>query len=216
MMSPLIIRRQFSVTSILKSHIGSSPVYLTPKTTITQTALSLPKIVVKGKKVMKFSNSLTVEGPLGSITMDIPDCIKIDHDKSTGRVDVNILDTKDKMQKAMWGTIRSHLNSHVLGVNEGHIATLKLVGTGYRAQLEKDGKFVSLKVGASIMQGLPVPEGITVRSPAPTSLIIEGCHKQQVNLFAANLRKFHPPEPYKGKGIYVNDETIKLKDKKIK
>lgn len=101
-------------------------------------------------------------------------------------------------------------------MSEGHLATLKFVGTGYRAQLEQDGKFVSIKVGASEMQGLPVPEGIKVSSPVPTSLIIEGCNKQQVLLYAANLRNFHPPEPYKGKGIYVNNETIKLKDKKIK
>ena len=140
----------------------------------------------------------------------------MEKDKDSGKVTISVKDNESKLQKSMWGTVRSLVNNHIVGVTEGHMAILKFVGTGYGARLENDGKFVNIKVGASIKQGLDVPEGITVKSPSLTSLIIEGSDKQQVLLFAAKLRDFHPPEPYKGKGIYVNGETIKLKAKKIK
>lgn len=208
--------RCFSMSRRLWSHIGSSPIYLAPETKFSISALKVPKVIRKGNKSLKLSQIVTVEGPKGQIAMEMPDFVKVQADSSGAKLNVSILDTTDKIQRSMWGTTRSHINNHVTGVSEGHLATLKFVGTGYRAQLEQDGKFVSIKVGASEMQGLPVPEGIKVSSPVPTSLIIEGCNKQQVLLYAANLRNFHPPEPYKGKGIYVNNETIKLKDKKIK
>lgn len=211
-----ISTRFFSISCQLRSHIGSSPVYLAPETKYSVSALNVPKVIRKGNKSLKLSQSVRVEGPKGHLTMEMPDFVKLQADSSGGKLNVSVFDTNDKIQRSMWGTMRSHISNHITGVSEGHLATLKFVGTGYRVQLEQDGKFVSVKVGASVMQGLPVPEGIKVTSPVPTSLIIEGCNKQQVHLFAANLRRFHPPEPYKGKGIYVNNETIKLKDKKIK
>lgn len=190
--------------------------YLTPETKLTMIPLKTPKIIRKGNKSMNLSQTVTIEGPRGMVTVDVPDFIKISKDQENAKLNINVNSPEDKMQRSMWGTVRSHINNHIIGVNEGHLASLRFVGTGYRAQLEKNGTFVSVKVGASVVQGLDIPQGISVQLPAPTSLIVEGCNKQQVLLFAANLRKFHPPEPYKGKGIYVNNETIKLKDKKIK
>jgi len=95
---------------------------------------------------------------------------------------------------------------------------VKFVGTGYRATLEEnDGKkYVSLKIGFPYTPKLPIPEGLTVTSPNPTRLLIEGANKQQVKLFAAVIREYKKPEPYKGKGIFVDDEKIKLKEKKVK
>ncbi|SCU86743.1 LAFA_0E02784g1_1 [Lachancea sp. 'fantastica'] len=212
----LNFKRQFSVSKITHSHIGSLPVFTTRDTKFELSELRPPNVIRKGNKSLTLSQILSVTGPKGKLSMQVPEFVKIKEDVENGKISVSVQNETDKMQKALWGTVRSHLNNHVVGVNEGHMAVLKFVGTGYRAQLQQEGKFVSVKVGASIMQGLPVPEGISVTSPTPTSLIIEGCNKQQVYLFAANLRKFHPPEPYKGKGIYVNDEKIVLKDKKIK
>ena len=209
-------RRMFSMTSKLRSHIGAAVVYSTPETTVTMSTLETPKLIQRGRKFLKLSQLVTVQGPKGSIKMDVPDFAHINTDTETHKLHVTVDDSTNKIQKAMWGTLRSHINNHIIGVNEGHLAVLRFVGTGYRAQLAKDGKYVGVKVGASIPQGLDIPEGITVSSPTPTTLIIEGCNKQQVFLFAAKLRDFHPPEPYKGKGIYVNDETIKIKNKKIK
>lgn len=210
------LRRFFSLTGALRSHIGGAAVYLTPQTKVSVQPLLVPKVIRKGNKSMRLSQVATVEGPKGRIEMDIPDFVSVDLEQDSVKLTVSVANPEEKVQRSMWGTVRSHLNNHVIGVNEGHLASLKFVGTGYRAQLERDNTFVNVKVGASVTQGLTIPEGITVKAPAPTSLLIEGCDKQQVLLFAANLRKFHPPEPYKGKGIYVNNETIKLKDKKIK
>ena len=82
---------------------------------------------------------------------------------------------------------------------------------GYPGQL-----FVSLKVGLNHPVELPVPLGVKASTPQPTRILLEGSDKEVVNEFAAKIRKWRVPEPYKGKGIFVNGETIKLKAKKIK
>jgi large subunit ribosomal protein L6 len=101
-----------------------------------------------------------------------------------------------------------------------------LIGVGYRATVEPTAatvkpeypgqQFVSLKVGYSHPIELGVPLGMKASTPQPTRLLLEGVEKEVVNQFAAKIRMWRKPEPYKGKGIFVNDETIKLKAKKIK
>jgi large subunit ribosomal protein L6 len=124
------------------------------------------------------------------------------------------------------GTCRAYLQNHILGVSEGHSAILRLVGVGYRATVEKSAvtkqpeypgqEFVSLKVGYSHPIELGVPKGVKASTPQPTRILLEGVEKEVVKQFAAEIRAWRVPEPYKGKGIFVNDETIKLKAKKIK
>ena len=79
-----------------------------------------------------------------------------------------------------------------------------------------DQKFVCLKLGFTHPVDLGLPMGVTASVPQPTRILLEGPDKEVVMQFAANIRKWRKPEPYKGKGIFVNDETIKLKQKKIK
>ncbi len=200
----------------VQSHVGSMPIYVAPEVNVSIGPMSVAKTIRKGRGLLSLAQVISVEGPKGTLKLEVPDFISMEKDKDSGKVTISVKDNESKLQKSMWGTVRSLVNNHIVGVTEGHMAILKFVGTGYGARLENDGKFVNIKVGASIKQGLDVPEGITVKSPSLTSLIIEGSDKQQVLLFAAKLRDFHPPEPYKGKGIYVNGETIKLKAKKIK
>ncbi|KAL9634824.1 MAG: hypothetical protein Q9204_002847, partial [Flavoplaca sp. TL-2023a] len=116
--------------------------------------------------------------------------------------------------------------NHILGVSEGHTAILRLVGVGYRATVEPSAvtvkpeypgqHFVSLKVGYSHPIELGIPMGVKASTPLPTRILLEGIDKEVVNSFAASIRRWRKPEPYKGKGIFVNEETIKLKAKKIK
>lgn len=111
-------------------------------------------------------------------------------------------------------------------MSEGHAAILRLVGVGYRATVEKSAttvspefegqQFVSLKVGYSHPIELPIPAGVKASTPQPTRILLEGPEKEVVMSFAAKIREWRRPEPYKGKGIFVNGETIKLKAKKIK
>lgn len=129
-------------------------------------------------------------------------------------------------QDPFTGTARACLNNHIFGVSEGHTAILRLIGVGYRATVEDSAetvkaeypgqRFVSLKLGFSHPIELGLPQGVKATTPQPTRILLEGIEKQVVNEFAAKIRKWRKPEPYKGKGIFVNGETIKLKAKKIK
>lgn len=124
------------------------------------------------------------------------------------------------------GTTRAYLQNHILGVSEGHTAILRLVGVGYRATVESTAttktpefegqQFVHLKLGYSHPIEMPVPKGVKASTPQPTRILIEGVEKEVILQFAASIRRWRVPEPYKGKGIFVNGETIKLKAKKIK
>ena len=124
------------------------------------------------------------------------------------------------------GTTRAYISNHILGVSEGHTAILRMVGVGFRATIEPSAvsrqaeypgqQFVSLKVGYSHPIEMPIPLGMKASVPQPTRILLEGPEKEVVNQFAAEIRQWRVPEPYKGKGIFVNGETIKLKAKKIK
>ena len=124
------------------------------------------------------------------------------------------------------GTTRAYLQNHIMGVSEGHTVILRLVGVGFRATVgptavtlspEYPGQqFVSLKVGYSHPVELGVPKGVKASTPQPTRLLLEGMEKEVLHQFAANIRMWRKPEPYKGKGVFVGNETISLKSKKIK
>ncbi len=101
---------------------------------------------------------------------------------------------------------------------------LRLVGIGYRASIdtrpaveEYPGQpFVCLKLGFSHPVEIGVPQGMKASTPQPTRILLEGINREELMKLAAAIRKWRRPEPYKGKGIFINDETIKLKQKKIK
>ncbi|KAF2418266.1 mitochondrial 54S ribosomal protein YmL16 [Tothia fuscella] len=171
-------------------------------------------------------STVKIKGPLGEMSMQIPPFITINRDTPNSPPTLSITDSTIRQQRAMWGTVRAYLANHILGVSEGHTAILRLVGVGYRATIEQTAitqepeyegqKFVSLKVGYSHPIELGIPMGVKASTPQPTRILLEGCEKEVVMQFAALIRKWRVPEPYKGKGIFVNGETIKLKSKKIK
>ncbi len=112
-----------------------------------------------------------------------------------------------------------------MGVSEGHTAVLRLVGIGYRAAVEDRSakqaeypgqKQLSMKLGYTHPVNLGVPKGVTASTPNPTRILLEGIERETVMSFAGKIREWRKPEPYKGKGVRINDETIKLKQKKIK
>ena len=115
---------------------------------------------------------------------------------------------------AMAGTFRSLVNNMVVGVTDGFEKKLKLVGVGYRANVQ--GKKVNLTLGFSHPVVHEVPEGITVEAPSQTELVIKGADKQVVGEVAAKIRAYRPPEPYKGKGVRYVDEHIVRKEAKKK
>ncbi len=115
---------------------------------------------------------------------------------------------------AIAGTTRSLLANMVQGVTDGFERKLELVGVGYRAQAQ--GNKLNLTLGFSHPVVYEVPEGITVETPSQTEIVVKGIDKQKVGQVAAEIRRFRPPEPYKGKGVRYADERVQLKEAKKK
>lgn len=208
-----------SVSAPSFSNVGKLPIRLTDSVScsVVDVPYELCRSFSKGKETFRLSQQVTIQGPKGTLKTDVAEFVKITNDNNT--ITVSVQDPEHKIQRSLWGTTRAALQNNLIGTLEGHLAICKFVGTGYRAMLETgdNGKqYVCLKVGYPYTPRLLVPNGLTVTLPAPTRLLIEGADIQQVKLFAAVIREHKKPEPYKGKGIFVNNETIRLKEKKIK
>ncbi len=120
--------------------------------------------------------------------------------------------SESKAANRMAGTTRALLANMVVGVSQGFQRKLEINGVGYRAQ--SDGKVLNLTLGYSHPIRFEIPEGITIKTPSVTEVLVEGNDKQRVGQVAADIRAFRPPEPYKGKGIKYSDEVIVRKEAK--
>ena len=116
--------------------------------------------------------------------------------------------------RAMWGMSRTLVANLIAGVTEGFTKKLEITGVGYRAAVQ--GSNVQLQLGYSHDVTYPIPQGIQVVCPKPTEIVITGIDKQKVGQVAAEIRRFRPPEPYKGKGIKYAGEFILRKEGKKK
>jgi large subunit ribosomal protein L6 len=114
----------------------------------------------------------------------------------------------------MAGTTRALMNNMVTGVTDGFERKLELVGVGYRAQVQ--GKKINLTLGFSHPVVYEIPDGIEVDIPSQREIVVKGIDKQKVGQVAAEIRRYRPPEPYKGKGVRYSDERVVLKDAKKK
>ncbi|KAI1503486.1 ribosomal protein L6 [Biscogniauxia marginata] len=215
-------RRQFSNTSSRPSKLGRTPISIPPGVDLL---IGEPKVKKDPTTYLRIpKRTVTVTGPLGQLDLEIPPYLTINHDLEARKAVLSIEDREIKQQMEMWGTTWAYLQRYIMGVSEGHTAILRLVGVGYRAAVEErpnkaqypGQKFVCLKLGFTHPVEEPVPVGIKASTPQPTRILLEGIDREKVMSFAADIRKWRRPEPYKGKGIFVNDETIRLKQKKIK
>ena len=120
----------------------------------------------------------------------------------------------NKKTKMIWGTTRSVLNSIILGCTNDFKKTLKLVGTGYKANLQ--GKILKISAGYSHDIDYQIPEGINIKCQDPNTIEVSGANKAQVGQVAADIRSYRKPEPYKGKGIKYENEYIRRKEGKKK
>ena len=120
----------------------------------------------------------------------------------------------NKKTKMIWGTTRSVLNSIILGCTNDFKKTLKLVGTGYKANLQ--GKILKISAGYSHDIDYQIPEGINIKCQDPNTIEVSGANKAQVGQVAADIRSYRKPEPYKGKGIKYDNEYIRRKEGKKK
>ena len=157
------------------------------------------------------NGTLSVKGPKGTLTMGLSDLI--DYKVEGDEIQVNPANDS-KQARSFWGMQRTLVSNLVEGVTEGFTKTLEITGVGYRAQAQ--GKKLKLQLGYSHDVDLDVPEGITVNTPDQTTVEISGIDKQVVGQFAAEIREWRKPEPYKGKGIKYRGEYIFRKEGKKK
>lgn len=157
---------------------------------------------------------LHITGPHGTLNMRFPNYLNLSKTNDILKVgmDANIEKQATKKQRAMWGTTRAILANNVKGVTMYWQSIIKLVGIGYRTSLN-DGN-IHLKIGYANDILVSIPTDVQVENPTPTSLVLRGIDRQKVTQFAAKIRSFKKPEPYKGKGIYVDGEKPQLKAKR--
>jgi large subunit ribosomal protein L6 len=147
-----------------------------------------------------------VNGPLGELSQQVPDRMKVEQENGTITV---TRPTERGDDRALHGLTRTLIANMVEGVTSGFSKRLEIQGVGYRASLR--GVDLELNVGYSHPVVLKAPQGITFEVPTPTEVIVKGIDKQQVGQIAAEVRKVRPPEPYKGKGIRYEGEHVRRK-----
>jgi large subunit ribosomal protein L6 len=174
------------------SRIGNQPIPLPPKVEVTLAP-----------------GSITVKGPLGSLTRTFGSALTIERSGDT-----LVCKAEGAEARPMHGTLRALVANMVKGVSVGYEKKLTLVGVGFRAQAAGDK--VNLSLGFSHPVVHPMPKGIKVETPAQTEIIVKGIDKQQVGQVAAEIRAYRPPEPYKGKGVRYVNEYVKIKETKKK
>ena len=170
----------------------------------------LPITIPSGVTVnVNETNLVTVKGPLGELNEQINKDLKVSIDNDVMTVE---RPSDNKTHRALHGLSRTLINNMVLGVSQGYTKKLKIVGVGYRAN--KNGSKLELSLGFSHPVVMEDPEGITTEVPVQTEIIIKGINKQLVGNYAAKIRDWRRPEPYKGKGVRYENENVRRKEGK--
>lgn len=176
------------------SRIGNAPIELPKGVEIT---------VSKG-------NELTVKGPKGTLTQQLHPDMEVKMED--GELTVH-RPTEQKRHKALHGLTRALVYNMVVGVSEGYVKELELVGVGYRAS--NTGQLLELSVGYSHPIMFALPDEVKVETKTekgkPPLVRLESMDKQLIGQIAAKIRSFRKPEPYKGKGIRFVGEHIRRK-----
>lgn len=156
------------------------------------------------KSVSIDGQTVTVEGPKGTLTHEVPAPLTVEQTED-GAILVRRPDD-ERNSKALHGLTRTLISNMVLGVTEGYTKKLEIVGTGYRVTAK--GSDLEFALGFSHPVLVKAPEGITFAVESNTKFSVNGIEKQKVGEVAAKIRKLRKPEPYKGKGVRYEGETI--------
>lgn len=155
------------------------------------------------------NNVVTVKGPKGQLSEAIDSSMKIVVNENTLTVE---RPTENKKHKSLHGLSRTLISNMVEGVTKGYEKKLEIVGVGYRVQ--KQGKKLVLSLGFSHPVEMEDPDGIETEAPTQTEILVRGINKQLVGNYAAKIRDWRRPEPYKGKGIRYSGENVRRKEGK--
>ena len=170
-----------------------------------------PVAVPSGVTATMEDGTLSVKGPKGTLSLAMRD--EITYTLEDGALLVKPANAT-KQARAFWGMQRTLVQNLVTGVTDGFTKTLEITGVGYRANVT--GKKLKLQLGYSHDVDMEVPEGVEVKTPDQTTVEISGADRQKVGQFAAEIRRWRKPEPYKGKGIKYRGEYIFRKEGKKK
>jgi large subunit ribosomal protein L6 len=170
-----------------------------------------PVALPKGVEVTIAAQSVSVKGPLGTLTQALNGDVRV---KQDGDKLVFEAANDSSQANAMSGTLRALVSNMVTGVTKGFERKLNLVGVGYRAQAQ--GEKLNLTLGFSHPVVHMMPKGVKCETPTQTEILIKGMDRQQVGQVAAEVRAYRPPEPYKGKGVRYADEVVVIKETKKK
>ena len=163
-----------------------------------------PIPVPNGVDVAISGGTITVKGPKGELSQDIPAPIEVARDGDELTV---TRPNDERRSRALHGLTRSLVANMVTGVTDGYRKNLEIVGVGYRATARGPAT-LELALGFSHPVVVNAPEGVTFEVPAPTQIGVIGTDKQAVGQVAANIRSIRKPEPYKGKGVRYAGERI--------
>jgi len=166
----------------------------------------IPVNIPQGVKVAVGTDTITVEGPKGKLTQQYHPVVAF---KTEGSEVVVSRANDEKQTRAFHGLYRNLLNNMVIGVSTGFTRALIITGVGFRAEMK--GDILTMNLGYSNDISVLVPKGLSVTADANGKVVVSGIDKQRVGEFASQIRKLRLPEPYKGKGIRYEDETIRRK-----
>jgi len=175
------------------SRVGKQPINLPDKVSVKVDA----------------DRNVNVEGPKGKMSYALPEGISLKQESST----LNVERASDERRlKALHGTATRLIGNMVTGVSAGFTRNLEIHGVGFRAAVKGDKLDLSLGYSHPLLH--PIPKGLKVTVNENTKISIEGVDKQVVGQFAADVRGYYPPEPYKGKGVRYAGEQIRRKEGK--
>ena len=163
----------------------------------------LPITVPNDVEVNYSGSQISVKGKFGTLETKIPATIAIQHENNIINVS---LKNEIRSLRSLHGLYRTLINNMMIGVSEQFEVTLILKGVGYRATVQ--GKEIVLNLGYSHPVNIKIPETISVEVIQNTTINLKACDKALLGLFAANIRAWRRPEPYKGKGILYKNEQV--------
>jgi len=171
---------------------------------VAKNPVDLPSSV----EVKMSGRHIQVKGPKGELSLNLHSTVDMVHEGNQ----IRLAASTDDSAMAMAGTMRALVSNMVTGVSVGYEKKLTIVGVGYRAQAQGDS--LNLSLGFSHPVVYQIAKGVSVETPSQTEIVVSGTDKQLVGQTAAEIRRFRPPEPYKGKGVRYADEQVRRKQAK--
>ncbi|GEQ99169.1 50S ribosomal protein L6 [Iodidimonas gelatinilytica] len=170
-----------------------------------------PIEIPSGVTVSLDGAAVSVKGPKGELAANLVSEVSVSMEDNL--ISVVPVD-QSKRARSMWGMQRTLVSNLIEGVSKGFEKKLEITGVGYRAQVK--GSALNLQLGFSHDIDFPIPDGIDIKTPDQTTVVISGTDKQKVGQVAAVIRSYRKPEPYKGKGVRYSGEYIFRKEGKKK